>query len=378
MPAIIQSYSQAAVEPSGTYAVPPPAGYVAGNLLILILSDSSIHGSDQRPQDDVNWTEHVRILETGGDQYVGMSIWWTIATGADDFTILNGPSNQVAFCLRVDGHDPNDPMVVETNQGYGFSESTHQVGGIDMPITGLAIVAFVAGTFNGTPWTLDNGYTPEGEAMIEDDFTPGAGVSTVFSSKPMSIPGNTGNTVGTHSGPSNAKWGCLAVGVNSLPTHLFLSDYVEGQTDGTWFPTINNASQVDYASDNAGRWTRTGKRVIVDGYFSVTGLNGTSTIDVIFGGLPFAIAGGGYAFAGQMLPVSGMEINAIDMQQSSGKSAQYQIQLWGVGGSDTYQMYSYYGTNDSIYPGVRWNSKFEHFSSQVKFYMQLSYITDDP
>lgn len=115
---VYEEFTEAKLSSDGTsLTIPTPAGVVEGSLLIAAVATDGDTTSSLAPPAGEGWTQ-VFLNDQSSAATIG--VWWKLAdaseSGSHEFT-WSGGQNAYGWMMRVEGHDPADPIHVYSADG---------------------------------------------------------------------------------------------------------------------------------------------------------------------------------------------------------------------------------------------------------------------
>jgi hypothetical protein len=188
-----------------------PAGFVANDILILVLSSDANASTASPPS---GFTQLAKDTFTTPDGQV-IFIWWKLAVGSDSLTVtgMSNVATKLLRCFAWSGRDTTNPPVISAsaiNQSSNASPTTLTANGVtallndDLFWIGLLDVnaASVTNTF-----TQPTGYTTQGSSVdTVDNFNVFAAAT-----KDAVSAGATGTVAGTLTHSGSAGWDAYVI-----------------------------------------------------------------------------------------------------------------------------------------------------------------------
>lgn len=188
-----------------------PAGFVAGDILIEVLSSDANSSTASPPS---GFTQLVKDTWTTPDGQV-MFIWWKRAVGSDSLTVtgMSNGASKLLRCFAWSGRDTTNPPVISTsalNQSSNASPTTLTANGVTA-LTGDDLFWFGALDVNAASatntFTQPTGYTSQGSSVdTVDQFNVIAAAT-----KDNVSAGATGTVSGTLTHSGSAGWDAFVI-----------------------------------------------------------------------------------------------------------------------------------------------------------------------
>jgi len=192
-----------------------PSGFVANDILILVLSSDANASTASPPS---GFTQLIKDTWTTPDGQV-MFLWWKRAAGSDSLTVtgMSASASKLLRCFAWSGRDTVNPPVISTsalNQSSNASPTTLTANGVTA-LAGDDLFWFGALDVNAASatntFTQPTGYTSQGSSVdTVDHFNVIAAAN-----KDNVGAGATGTVSGTLTHSGSAGWDALLVRIPS-------------------------------------------------------------------------------------------------------------------------------------------------------------------